>query len=138
MCMRIQMKLYFLLLYAISSFDIYRRPFEPNKDCLGSDLLWSDPVLKKGTSESIRGIGTFFGPDVTQEFLGRNSFKVKLSLNCVDLSPSFPESNDLMCVIRSHMEIAEGCGLNHPGCYTVFSAPNRVKGLLVCCMAMRL
>ena len=57
----------------------FRRPFEPNKDCLGSDLLWSDPVLKKGTSESIRGIGTFFGPDVTQEFLGKNSFKLKLS-----------------------------------------------------------
>ena len=49
-----------------------RRPFEPNKDCLGSDLLWSDPVMKKGTSESIRGIGTFFGPDVTQEFLGKD------------------------------------------------------------------
>ena len=39
---------------------------------MGSDLLWSDPVMKKGTSESIRGIGTFFGPDVTQEFLGRD------------------------------------------------------------------
>ena len=62
----------------------FRRPFEPNKDCLGSDLLWSDPVLKKGTSESIRGIGTFFGPDVTQEFLGRNSFKFKLSWICID------------------------------------------------------
>ena len=32
--------------------------------------------------------------------------------------------------MRSHEETREGCQLNHPGCYTVFSAPNRSKGVL--------
>ena len=36
-----------------------------------------------------------------------------------------------MCVIRSHMEISEGCGLSHPGCYTVYSAPSRIKKINV-------
>jgi hypothetical protein len=34
-----------------------------------------------------------------------------------------------MCVVRSHSEIREGCGLNHDGCYTVYSAPSRAKGV---------
>ena len=33
-------------------------------------------------------------------------------------------------MVRSHEETREGCHLNHPGCYTVFSAPNRSKGVL--------
>ena len=34
--------------------------------------LWSDPVNKEGVSASSRGIGVFFGPDVTKSFLGRH------------------------------------------------------------------
>ena len=34
-----------------------------------------------------------------------------------------------MCVVRSHTEIQDGCGQSHPKCYTVFSAPNKSKGI---------
>ena len=33
-------------------------------------------------------------------------------------------------MVRSHEETREGCHLSHPGCFTVFSAPNRRKGVL--------
>jgi len=52
---------------------------------------------------------SFFGPDITQRFL---------------------ENNDLKCIVRSHTEIRSGCTISHTGCYTVFSAPNREKGIL--------
>ena len=42
----------------------------------------------------------------------------------------FLENNDLKCIIRSHTEIRSGCTLAHEGCYTVFSAPNKEKGIL--------
>ena len=62
-----------------------------------------------GYLPSTRGIGVFFGPDVTKSFL---------------------ERNDLKCLIRSHAEVKNGCGLSHPGCYTVFSAPLEEKGIM--------
>ena len=40
------------------------------------------------------------------------------------------ENNDLKCIIRSHTEIRSGCTVAHEGCYTVFSAPNKEKGIL--------
>lgn len=40
------------------------------------------------------------------------------------------ERNALLCIIRSHSEIKEGCGLSHEGCYTVYSAPCMNKGVL--------
>ena len=36
--------------------------------------LWSDPVSKQGVSESSRGIGILFGPDITQRFLGKANY----------------------------------------------------------------
>ena len=42
----------------------------------------------------------------------------------------FLENNDLKCIIRSHTEIRSGCTIAHEGCYTVFSAPNKEKGIL--------
>ena len=36
----------------------------------------------------------------------------------------------MKCIIRSHTEIRSGCTLAHEGCYTVFSAPNKEKGIL--------
>ena len=90
-----------------------RRPVEPYDHELTGEILWSDPAPKigpqDGTWASPRGIGVFFGPDVTRRFL---------------------DNNDLLCIVRSHSEISEGCGLNHEGCYTVYSAPSRMKGVL--------
>lgn len=43
---------------------------------------------------------------------------------------AFAEMNDLKCIVRSHAEIRAGCGLSHEGCYTVFSAPNKSRGIL--------
>ena len=47
-----------------------------------------------------------------------------------DVTEAFLQQNSLQCLVRSHEETREGCHLNHPGCYTVFSAPNRSKGVL--------
>jgi hypothetical protein len=40
------------------------------------------------------------------------------------------EKNNLQCIVRSHAEIREGCGMSHEGCYTVFSAPNQVNQVI--------
>jgi len=84
-------------------------PIEAHENEMIAGLLWSDPVLINGISPSTRGIGVFFGPDVTQSFL---------------------ERNDLKCIIRSHAEVKSGCGLSHANCYTVFSAPFEEKGIM--------
>ena len=38
------------------------------------DLLWSDPVLQPGLELNAdrRGVGTIFGPDITQGFMAKN------------------------------------------------------------------
>ena len=51
-----------------------RRPFEPDHDDIVAGTLWSDPVSKQGVSESSRGIGILFGPDITQRFLGKANY----------------------------------------------------------------
>ena len=51
-------------------FFLFRPPLEAHEDELLAGLLWSDPILKDGISPSTRGIGVFFGPDVTKNFLG--------------------------------------------------------------------
>eukprot|EP00095_Tigriopus_kingsejongensis_P001009 maker-scaffold739_size104321-snap-gene-0.19 protein:Tk01009 transcript:maker-scaffold739_size104321-snap-gene-0.19-mRNA-1 annotation:"serine threonine-protein phosphatase 5" len=86
-----------------------QRPCEPDVNTLVGDLLWSDPVMDYGIKPSTRGVGFFFGPDVTKKFL---------------------EKNGLLYVVRSHTEIPEGCGRSHEGCYTVFSAPSKIKAIL--------
>ncbi|XP_023336923.1 serine/threonine-protein phosphatase 5 isoform X2 [Eurytemora carolleeae] len=94
--------------------DIRRIPrgngFQPEDDDVLVDILWSDPmVIGTGIEENKRGGGILFGADVTASFLNRNN---------------------LQCIIRSHTEIREGCSCTHPGCYTVFSAPNKSKNVL--------
>ena len=49
----------------------YRRPLEADDDETVAGTLWSDPVSKLGVADSTRGIGVFFGPDITKRFLGK-------------------------------------------------------------------
>jgi len=68
------------------------------------ELMWSDPQMMCGTSDSKRGVGTMFGPDITKKFL---------------------QKNKLDYIIRSHEVKQEGYEVSHDGkCITVFSAPN--------------
>ncbi|RUP47895.1 Metallo-dependent phosphatase-like protein [Jimgerdemannia flammicorona] len=72
--------------------------------CLMCELLWSDPQPEPGRGPSKRGVGTQFGPDVTERFL---------------------EKNGLDMLIRSHEVKENGYVIEHNGkCVTVFSAPN--------------
>lgn len=69
-----------------------------------TDLLWSDPYYKLGTSPNPRGSGFLFGEDVLKQFLMYNNL-------------------DLM--IRSHQLAIEGYKWNLSSlCLTVWSAPN--------------
>lgn len=49
-------------------------------DVFGSqvfDVLWSDPQATEGCSpNTLRGAGTYFGPDVTEDFLSRNDLRL--------------------------------------------------------------
>jgi len=77
---------------------------QPPEDGIMCELLWSDPQPMNGRSQSKRGVGIQFGPDVTNRFL---------------------ERNHLDYVIRSHEVKADGYEVAHDGkCITVFSAPN--------------
>ncbi|CAF1014459.1 unnamed protein product [Rotaria magnacalcarata] len=77
---------------------------QPPEEGLMSEILWSDPQPQAGRSESKRGVGLQFGPDVTERFL---------------------KLNNLEYVVRSHEVKQEGYELAHNGkCITVFSAPN--------------
>ncbi|VDI09845.1 serine/threonine-protein phosphatase 5 [Mytilus galloprovincialis] len=81
--------------------DRNRQPPETGAMC---ELLWSDPQMMCGTSDSKRGVGTMFGPDVTKKFL---------------------QKNKLDYIVRSHEVKQEGYEVIHDGkCITVFSAPN--------------
>jgi serine/threonine-protein phosphatase 5 len=77
----------------------------PPDDSLFCDLLWSDPKPGKGRSESPRGAGLLFGPDVTADFFKRNP--------------------PLNLIVRSHECMTKGFKLHHNGTViTVFSASN--------------
>ncbi|XP_064394815.1 serine/threonine-protein phosphatase 5-like [Halichondria panicea] len=80
------------------------RDRQPPEDGIMCNLLWSDPQMLNGRSPSKRGVGTQFGPNVTEDFLSRNGLEL---------------------VIRSHEVKPEGYEVSHNGkCITVFSAPN--------------
>ncbi|KAI9340694.1 serine/threonine-protein phosphatase 5 [Zopfochytrium polystomum] len=77
---------------------------QPGNEGLMCELLWSDPQKPEGRSRSKRGVGTQFGPDVTEAFC---------------------KLNGLDCIIRSHEVCQAGYEIAHNGkCITIFSAPN--------------
>ncbi|KAJ3119565.1 Serine/threonine-protein phosphatase 5 [Physocladia obscura] len=85
----------------IRKIDRFRQPGNEGLMC---ELLWSDPQLLPGRSRSKRGVGTQFGPDVTEKFCKENGLDV---------------------IIRSHEVKEQGYEVAHKGrCVTIFSAPN--------------
>merc|ERR1711964_461520 len=84
---------------------IDRTKYDENQQTgLMCELLWADPQDELGRSPSRRGVGLYFGPDVTEKFL---------------------KTNNLKYIIRSHEMKAEGYHVQHKGkCITIFSAPN--------------
>ncbi|KAI8617507.1 serine/threonine-protein phosphatase 5-like protein [Chytriomyces sp. MP71] len=85
----------------IRKIDRFRQPGSEGLMC---ELLWSDPQPFPGRSRSKRGVGTQFGPDVTEAFCKENGLDV---------------------VIRSHEVKQDGYEVAHNGrCVTIFSAPN--------------
>jgi serine/threonine-protein phosphatase 5 len=87
-------------------FQSVNRFCQPPDDGPLSDALWSDPVEDLGLHESPRGMGSLFGPDITERFL---------------------RANHLELLIRSHQVQDNGYAIHHSGkCITVFSAPNYI------------
>jgi len=79
-----------------------REPDIPRDDLM-MDILWSDPMPFSGRSQSPRGAGVRFGPNVTDEFC---------------------DNNGLLCIVRSHEVKDHGFEWDHERCLTVFSAAN--------------
>ena len=76
----------------------------PKNKSLMCEILWSDPKSGNGTFPSQRGLGVYFGPNVTEKFLKENNLKL---------------------LIRSHETRMEGYKIEPGGqVITVFSAPN--------------
>ena len=85
----------------IKKIDRNRQPPDEGLMC---DLMWADPQYAPGRSQSKRGVGLQFGPDITKAFLA---------------------FNNLEYVVRSHEVKNDGYEVMHDGkCITVFSAPN--------------
>jgi len=83
---------------------IKRNAPEGNDKELLQCLLWSDPQPTPGVAPSSRGVGVYFGPDVTRKFL---------------------KENNLSGIIRSHEVKEKGYQIDdHGALITVFSAPN--------------
>ncbi|EGV65924.1 Metallo-dependent phosphatase [Yamadazyma tenuis ATCC 10573] len=77
---------------------------QPPRDGIAMELLWTDPQPEVGRSQSKRGIGMQFGPDITERF-------------CLN--------NKIRKVLRSHEVRMGGVEEEHNGrLITVFSAPN--------------
>lgn len=90
--------------FMLSDLESINRHSSPINGTMMAQLLWSDPKSEPGISESHRGEGILFGPDVTKAFL---------------------ERNHLDLIIRSHVWEPTGYKIEHDGrCITIFSAPN--------------
>ncbi|GAM20753.1 hypothetical protein SAMD00019534_039280 [Acytostelium subglobosum LB1] len=84
--------------------NINRTSPDANDNELLQCLLWSDPQTSPGIAPSSRGVGVYFGPDVTRKFL---------------------KDNNLCGVIRSHEVKENGYQIDNDGSIiTIFSAPN--------------
>ncbi|RUS20293.1 Metallo-dependent phosphatase-like protein, partial [Jimgerdemannia flammicorona] len=91
---------------------------QPGTEGLMCELLWSDPQPEPGRGPSKRGVGTQFGPDVTERFLEKNGLGEVFRV-CVTGFRQFR----LASVVANATE--NGYVIEHNGkCVTVFSAPN--------------
>ena len=72
--------------------------------------LWSDPVSKQGVSESSRGIGILFGPDITQRFLGKaNYFHIFIFVKMIKtVFYSFQKIMILSVLLEATLRFARG------------------------------
>lgn len=83
--------------------EINRLDPDIDEEDIINDLIWSDPVSSEGTSESPRGLGYLYGPDVTRDFV---------------------INNNISAVIRSHQFMEFGFSEQHDDlCITIFSCP---------------
>ena len=103
-----------------------RNDKDPEREPL-LDLLWSDPQETFGMYDNyMRGCATFFGPDVTQEFLEKHGLSLMIR------SHEGPDAREK----RPHLvnDMMEGYAIDHrdenntPILITVFSAPNYPQG----------
>ncbi|OMJ72513.1 hypothetical protein SteCoe_29033 [Stentor coeruleus] len=103
-------------LHSLDDIKYMRRFFEPGREGLQCDLLWSDPVDSSDgrlsqvfKNNEVRGCSFFFGGEATRKFL---------------------KDNNLIAVIRAHEAQKDGFkmlywnGPNFPSIITIFSAPN--------------
>ncbi|KAJ7947720.1 Serine/threonine-protein phosphatase [Quillaja saponaria] len=52
-------------------------PCSEDSDIILADILWSDPSMTAGLSQNDdRGVGLFWGPDCTEQFLLKNNLKL--------------------------------------------------------------
>lgn len=73
--------------FSLEALDAIDRFAEiPSFGSLLEDILWSDPMISKGTSLNDRGAGCVFGPDHLIAFLRHNSLRVLVrSHQCVQM-----------------------------------------------------
>ena len=84
---------------------------EAQENDVVAGVLWSDPVQKPGTSNSSRGIGVFFGPDITKRFLG-NYKMTNIMGNC---APGLTSWNFLFLFYLYRKNIPSYCKCNLQG-----------------------
>ncbi|CAI4230767.1 unnamed protein product [Auanema sp. JU1783] len=84
--------------------NVIKRPFDPPRKGLATDLLWSDPDLNiTGWEKSSRGISYIFGADVVKKF-------------CLEM--------DIDLIVRAHQVVQDGYEFfANRKLVTIFSAP---------------
>eukprot|EP00899_Mesostigma_viride_P022497 jgi/Mesvir1/3431/Mv11929-RA.1 len=87
---------------------------------VASDVLWSDPSQQPGLrSNSLRGVGLFYGPDCTQQFLTENGLRLVVrSHEGPDARERRPEMQSMEGGFAIDHSVAAGALV------TLFSAPD--------------